>query len=37
MKLARVNPITTQISGEAIPSDKPGCIALALREPNGVV
>lgn len=29
--------ITTQISGEVIPSDKPGCIALALREPVGVV
>ena len=29
--------ITTQISGEVIPSDKPGCIALALREPVGVI
>jgi benzaldehyde dehydrogenase (NAD) len=29
--------ITTQIGGEVIPSDKPGCIALALREPVGVV
>jgi benzaldehyde dehydrogenase (NAD) len=29
--------LTTQISGEVIPSDKPGCIALALREPAGVV
>ncbi len=29
--------ITTQISGEVIPSDKPGCIAMALREPAGVV
>lgn len=29
--------ITTQISGEVIPSDKPGCISLALREPVGVV
>lgn len=28
--------LTTQISGEVIPSDKPGCIALALREPAGV-
>lgn len=28
--------ITTQISGEVIPSDKPGCIALALKEPVGV-
>ena len=29
--------ITTQISGETIPSDKPGCIALTLREPVGVI
>jgi acyl-CoA reductase-like NAD-dependent aldehyde dehydrogenase len=29
--------ITTQIGGEVIPSDKPGCIALALREPVGVI
>jgi acyl-CoA reductase-like NAD-dependent aldehyde dehydrogenase len=29
--------ITTQISGEVIPSDKPGCIAMALRQPAGVV
>lgn len=29
--------LTTQISGEVIPSDKPGCIALAVREPAGVV
>jgi acyl-CoA reductase-like NAD-dependent aldehyde dehydrogenase len=29
--------LTTQIAGEVIPSDKPGCIALALREPAGVV
>ncbi|MEC3910403.1 aldehyde dehydrogenase [Sphingobium sp. CR2-8] len=29
--------ITTQIGGEVIPSDKPGCIAMALREPVGVV
>ncbi len=29
--------LTTQISGEVIPSDKPGCIAIALREPAGVV
>jgi acyl-CoA reductase-like NAD-dependent aldehyde dehydrogenase len=28
--------LTTQISGEVIPSDKPGCLALALREPAGV-
>lgn len=29
--------LTTQIDGEVIPSDKPGCIAMALREPAGVV
>src|SRR5215218_714124 len=29
--------MTTQISGEVIPSDKPGCIAMAIRAPAGVV
>jgi benzaldehyde dehydrogenase (NAD) len=29
--------LTTQITGEVIPSDKPGTISLALREPVGVV
>ncbi|MPS68395.1 aldehyde dehydrogenase [Novosphingobium aerophilum] len=29
--------MTTQIGGEVIPSDKPGCIAMALREPVGVI
>jgi len=29
--------LTTQISGEVIPSDKPGCIAMAMREPVGVI
>jgi acyl-CoA reductase-like NAD-dependent aldehyde dehydrogenase/ABC-type branched-subunit amino acid transport system ATPase component len=29
--------MTTQISGEVIPSDKPGCIAMAIRQPAGVV
>jgi len=29
--------ITTQINGEVIPSDKPGCMAMALREPVGVI
>ena len=29
--------ITTQIGGEVIPSDKPGCLSLALREPVGVI
>lgn len=28
--------ITTQIGGEVIPSDKPGCLAMAIREPVGV-
>jgi acyl-CoA reductase-like NAD-dependent aldehyde dehydrogenase len=29
--------LTTQIGGDIIPSDKPGCIAMAVREPAGVV
>ncbi|MFM2300333.1 MAG: hypothetical protein RLZZ84_69 [Pseudomonadota bacterium] len=29
--------ITTQITGEVIPSDKPGCLAMALKEPVGVI
>ncbi len=29
--------LTTQINGEVIPSDKPGLLSLALREPVGVV
>ncbi|WP_240472855.1 aldehyde dehydrogenase [Dasania marina] len=29
--------LTTQIGGEVIPSDKPGCIAMASREAAGVV
>ena len=29
--------LTTQITGDVIPSDKPGCLAMALREPAGVV
>ncbi|GAM06593.1 aldehyde dehydrogenase [Novosphingobium sp. MBES04] len=29
--------LTTQISGEIIPSDKPGCLAMAVREPVGVI
>ena len=28
--------LTTQIGGEVIPSDKPGCLALAVREPAGL-
>jgi acyl-CoA reductase-like NAD-dependent aldehyde dehydrogenase len=29
--------LTTQITGEVIPSDKPGCLAMALKEPVGVM
>ena len=29
--------LTTQIGGEVIPSDKPGSIALSMREPAGVI
>ena len=29
--------MTTQIAGEVIPSDKPGCIAMAIRQAAGVV
>ena len=29
--------LTTQIAGEVIPSDKPGCVAMAVREPVGVI
>jgi vanillin dehydrogenase len=29
--------MTTQIGGEVIPSDKPGCLALSFRQPVGVV
>src|SRR5881398_1083307 len=29
--------ITTQITGDVIPSDKPGLLSLALREPAGVI
>src|SRR5690606_21860736 len=29
--------LTTQIGGEVIPSDKPGCLAMAIRQPAGVV
>lgn len=29
--------LTTQVSGETIPSDKPGCLAISVREPAGVV
>ncbi|MBL0420701.1 aldehyde dehydrogenase [Ramlibacter sp. AW1] len=29
--------LTTQVSGEVIPSDVPGCLAMAIRQPAGVV
>jgi benzaldehyde dehydrogenase (NAD) len=29
--------LTTQIGGEVIPSDKPGCLAMSIRQPAGVV
>lgn len=29
--------LTTQIAGEVIPSDKPGCLAMTLQEPVGVI
>ena len=29
--------LTTQITGEVIPSDKPGILSLAIRQPAGVV
>lgn len=29
--------LTTQIAGQVIPSDKPGCLAMTLREPVGVI
>ncbi|HEY2404074.1 MAG TPA: aldehyde dehydrogenase family protein, partial [Steroidobacteraceae bacterium] len=28
--------LTTRVGGDVIPSDKPGCIAMALRQPAGV-
>lgn len=29
--------LTTQITGEVIPSDRPGCVAMSIRQPAGVV
>jgi acyl-CoA reductase-like NAD-dependent aldehyde dehydrogenase len=29
--------MTTQVAGEVIPSDKPGCLSMAIRTPAGVV
>jgi acyl-CoA reductase-like NAD-dependent aldehyde dehydrogenase len=34
--LREAGAMTTQISGEVIPSDKPGCLSLAIRQPAGV-
>jgi acyl-CoA reductase-like NAD-dependent aldehyde dehydrogenase len=35
--LVEAAALTTRVSGEAIPSDRPGTLVLALREPAGVV
>lgn len=35
--LREAGALTTQVGGEVIPSDKPGCMAFALREPVGVI
>jgi len=35
--LREAGALTTQISGEIIPSDKPGCLSMATRQPAGVV
>ncbi|WP_439607035.1 aldehyde dehydrogenase [Hydrogenophaga sp.] len=35
--LKEVAALTTQIGGETIPSDQPGCIAMTVRTPVGVV
>jgi acyl-CoA reductase-like NAD-dependent aldehyde dehydrogenase len=37
LMLREAAAMTTQISGEVIPSDKPGTTALAIRQPCGVV
>jgi acyl-CoA reductase-like NAD-dependent aldehyde dehydrogenase len=29
--------LTTQMTGETIPSDRPGCLAMSIRQPAGVV
>ena len=29
--------LTTQVAGEVIPSDQPGCLSLSIRKPAGVV
>jgi acyl-CoA reductase-like NAD-dependent aldehyde dehydrogenase len=35
--LRKAAALTTQVSGEVIPSDKPGCLAMSVREPAGMV
>lgn len=35
--LREAGSLTTQITGELIPSDKPGCVSMAVRQPAGVV
>ncbi len=35
--LREAGALTTQITGEVIPSDKPGVLAMAIRQPVGVV
>ncbi|WP_417320665.1 aldehyde dehydrogenase [Emcibacter sp.] len=35
--LVEAAALTTQVSGQIIPSDKPGCLAMAMRKPAGVV
>lgn len=35
--LREAGAITTQVAGEVIPSDKPGLLAMAIRQPVGVV
>ena len=35
--LQEAGALTTQISGEVIPSDRPGCLSLAIPEPVGVI
>ncbi len=35
--LREAGALTTQISGEVIPSDRPGCLSMAIPEPVGVI
>lgn len=32
-----VAALTTRITGQVMPSDQPGCLSLAIRQPVGVV